>query len=90
MSGHFLKKARRNIAIAIHSLVKSNVAAAAQAMWQDIKPEKTVAAIRLGDVMKRPNTAVLTLIRQEIKSVAEVKVLALKIYRIWGFLLLSN
>ncbi len=53
--------------IVIRSLGKSNVDAAAQAMWRDIRPVRTEAVIRRGVVMKQPNTAVPILIRQETK-----------------------
>lgn len=56
MSVPFHKRARRSTATAIRFRVKSNADIAAQAMWQDIKPEKTAANIRRGGVRKRQST----------------------------------
>ena len=53
--------------------VKSNADIAAQAMWQDIKPEKTAANIRRGGVRKRQSTEAPILTKREIKSAARGK-----------------
>lgn len=60
--------ARQSTLTAIRSLVKSNAAAAAQAMWQGIKPERTAADIRRGAVMKPQSTEAPISTRQETKS----------------------
>lgn len=68
MQNRFRRRARQSTLIAIRFLVKSNAAAAAQAMWQGIKPERTAADIRRGAAMKPQNTVAPILTRQEIKS----------------------
>ena len=53
---------------ATRSLAKSNAAAAAQAMWQDIKPERTAADIRRGAAMKLQRTEAPISTKRETKS----------------------
>ena len=52
----------------LDSLAKSNAVAAAQAMWQGIKPERTAADIRRGAAMKPQSTAALIPTKRETKS----------------------
>lgn len=76
------QKARRSTATAIRFRVKSNADIAAQAMWQDIKPEKTAANIRRGGVRKRQSTEAPILTKREIKSAAREQAYAMKMRHI--------
>lgn len=68
MQSRFRKRARQSTLTVIPSLAKSNAAAAAQAMWQGIKPERTAVDIRRGAAMKRQSTEAPISTRQETKS----------------------
>ena len=74
----FLSQVKPSTATVIHSPAKSSAAAAAPAMWQDIKIEITEPATKHGDATSPLHKAARTPIKPEIRLAAQIQASAMK------------